>query len=144
MLKRRTPLRARAPLRARKPLAPRRLNPRRQGPKAPRIKPKRAEDPERLAKVRRLPCIVCRREGLLQRTPTEAHHLKRKPDGGRWGASQKAPDRFTIPLCFDHHWNGSRQTPPFRPISLAQFEELHGSELELLEETDRLLQNQNL
>jgi len=65
------------------------------GQKAKRIKPKRETDVVHLAYVRGLPCEVCHRK------PSEAHHLLRGPFSRGWGL--KAPDRWTIPLCQEHH-----------------------------------------
>lgn len=59
---------------------------------------KHSEDPAYLAKVRALPCVICRSFGETQRSPTEAHHVK----SGRYG-SRKTPDRMAIPLCHSHH-----------------------------------------
>jgi hypothetical protein len=64
--------------------------------------------------------------------------MKRNDDGSTLGG-QKAGDDRTIPLCWNHHWNGKRQTHPYGPISLEEFEALHGSELDLLEAVNRML-----
>jgi len=51
-----------------------------------------------LAKIRQLPCCVCRKPG-----PSEAHHLRCA--GGR-GTSMKAEDKTALPLCTEHHTMG--------------------------------------
>ena len=102
------------------------------------LKPARVVDKARLALVASMPCCVCQREGLRQTAPTEVHHMKRNDDGSTLGG-QKAGDDRTIPLCWNHHWNGKRQTHPFRPTSLEEFEAAHGSELDLLAAVNRML-----
>lgn len=63
-------------------------------------------DKDHLRKVRALPCIACEIAGVQQVSPTSAHHIKREADGSLLGASQKAHDTETIPLCCTCHWNG--------------------------------------
>lgn len=59
-------------------------------------------DPQYLAFVRSLPCIVCAREGCKQVSPTEAAHV------GERGLGQKCSDREAVPLCgLAHHREGS-------------------------------------
>lgn len=119
-----------APLRRRAPIAPRRK-------RARTFKPERAVDLEHLARVRRLPCVVCLLHHLVQTTPTEAHHIKRHPDGTKLGMGQKSPDKDAIPLCRGlHHWNGSQVNMP-----MEEFEAAYGNELDLLEATQELLRN---
>lgn len=67
---------------------------------------KRHKNPAHLRMVRSLPCIACELKGVQQTTPTEAHHIKRRPDGQFFGMGQKASDEETIPLCYHDHWNG--------------------------------------
>jgi len=62
------------------------------------------KEPEYLARVRDLPCCICREFGLPQQSPTAAHHCIH----GRYGA-RKVPDRMSIPLCEGHH-QGLRDT----------------------------------
>jgi hypothetical protein len=84
----------------------------------------------------RMGCIVCRNEtfGII---PPEIHHLRGHP----WsGASQKASDAHTIPLCPLHHREGDgthgfigyHQSP-------AEFEARYGSQGQLLEQVNGLL-----
>lgn len=51
-----------------------------------------------MGKVRTLPCCICDGFGMVQNSPTEAHHCK----SGRYG-SMREHDRMTIPLCHSHH-----------------------------------------
>ena len=53
---------------------------------------KAAKDPAYLALVAALPCVIC---GAW---PVSVHHCI----SGRYG-QHKAPDRATIPLCWNHH-----------------------------------------
>lgn len=48
-----------------------------------------------LKMIRKLECVVCRRCGLQQQTPTEAHHVAE--------GSGKRSDFATVPLCSEHH-----------------------------------------
>ncbi|WP_299830732.1 Ref family recombination enhancement nuclease [uncultured Roseobacter sp.] len=56
------------------------------------------KDPAYLAMVRQLPCCICDNFGMIQSSPTEAHHVK----SGRFSFA-KTPDRQAIPLCHSHH-----------------------------------------
>lgn len=107
----------------RSPLPTKREKPRRTGQPTPRIKAGRVEDPAHLARVRSLPCIACQLNGLIQTTPTEAHHIR---DGV--GMGQKAGDHEAIPLCSFHHRTGFSSFH----LSPATFKWLYGSERRLL------------
>lgn len=56
------------------------------------------KDPAYLAALRELPCCICRGWGMVQMSPTQAHHTICGRTPGR-----KTPDRQAIPLCEDHH-----------------------------------------
>jgi len=90
------------------------------------LHPKRQEDPEHRKLIRSMPCIACELKGLQQTTPTQGHHIKRRPDGTNYG-SVKAGDHEMIPLCFFHHWNGVGSL-----WTRKQFEAEFGDERELL------------
>ncbi|MFG6573173.1 hypothetical protein ACGYLO_16390 [Sulfitobacter sp. 1A13353] len=60
--------------------------------------PEGREDAEYLRKVRALPCCICTNFGMIQTSPTDAHHTK----SGRHG-KERTPDRQAIPLCKCHH-----------------------------------------
>jgi len=118
-------------------LNPKRITPRRKGPAAPRIKPGRVEDPQRLAAVRNLPCIACELAQEEQVYRTEAHHLRRDTSTTTYGRGQKAGDDETIPLCISHHWNGAYgQT---LGLTLRWFESRFGNERDLLARTNERL-----
>lgn len=55
-----------------------------------------ARDPDRLAKVKQLPCVICKAP-----PPSDAHHCIHDRYSQR-----KAPDSETIPLCKPHHQDG--------------------------------------
>ena len=86
---------------------------------------------QHMDKVVQLGCIVCRNKGFLN-TPAEIHHIEGKT---------KADSHFKVlPLCFGHHREGGR----FRPFISRhpykrRFEEAYGKEEELLEQVNKLL-----
>ena len=90
------------------------------------LHPPRLEDPEHRKLIRSMPCIACELKGLQQTTPTEGHHIKRRPDGTNYG-SVKASDHEMIPLCVEHHWNGVGSI-----MTRKQFEAEVGDERKLL------------
>lgn len=49
-------------------------------------------------RVKSVPCVVCSKLGLPQRTPTEAHHVR---EGA--GISQRSSHFLTAALCREHH-----------------------------------------
>ena len=59
---------------------------------------KPVRDARYLDRVRGLPCCICEGFGMLQNSPTEAHHCK----SGRYG-SLRTSDLCAIPLCHSHH-----------------------------------------
>lgn len=140
-MKRSTPLTRRTPLRAK-------AKPKKEGkavkPKAraPRIKPRRVVDEAYLKRVRALPCLLCVREGLQQTSRTDAHHIRRRPDGSFYGMKEKAGDYETVPLCAGtHHWNGVHCQSK---LSHRAFEAKYGDERLLVAETQQLLKAQEV
>lgn len=59
---------------------------------------KATPDPAYLSALHSLPCVICEAFGMVQNSPTEAHHWK----SGRYSA-HKTPDSEAIPLCHSHH-----------------------------------------
>ena len=51
-----------------------------------------------MARVARLPCVICQQHGEHQTSPTQVHHAIH----GRY-STDKAPDTSTLPLCEGHH-----------------------------------------
>jgi len=98
------------------------------------LHPKRQEDPEHRKRIRAMECIACRLQGIQQTTPTEGHHIRRRPDGQSYGWSQKAGDYEMIPLCYEHHWNGVGSC-----WTRSSFEDAFGDERDLLAQTLREL-----
>jgi hypothetical protein len=92
------------------------------------------EESAHMGRVAALGCIVCRNTmGVL--TPAECHHIR---DG--YGAAQRAPHNETIPLCPIHHRNGSYGVA-FH-AGKQTWEEIYGTERELLEQVRGLLDAQ--
>lgn len=95
----------------------------------------RVRDPDRLARLKKWPCIVCLLQREKQTGITDVHHIKRNADGSKLGASQKAGDDRTIPLCCDrHHWNGVQVH-----MGSKEFEARYGNENFLLDIVDSLI-----
>jgi hypothetical protein len=72
-------------------------------------------------------CVVCRNLGYGN-TPAMIHHIRTGQ-----GMSQRAPDALVIPLCPMHHQQGGRGVAIH--AGQKEFENLYGSELELLAQT---------
>jgi len=92
------------------------------------------KDPKRLAAIHKLECLACKKIRVIQIHATEAHHLI------GYGIGKKASDIFSIPLCSLHHARGNRgqavhETP------LKEWESVYGSQEELLELTNKMLEN---
>lgn len=85
-----------------------------------------------LNRVAQLGCIVCNNL-MMGRTPAEIHHLR---DGQ--GVSQRSNHFRVIPLCPTHHRTGGYGVA-FHAGEKA-FEEKYGTELELLEQVNSLLE----
>lgn len=69
-------------------------------------KPKAKKNAKYLDKIRAMPCCVCQRFGMVQQSPTTAHH----PIHDRYG-TRKTSDLAAIPLCDGHHqalWDKSK------------------------------------
>lgn len=77
-------------------------------------------------------CIVCRLYYNVY-TPPEVHHLRESQ-----GMGQRADDDYTIPLCHVHHRTGNYGTALHAGIKA--FESNYGTELELLEQTNDILE----
>ena len=59
------------------------------------------KEPEYLDKLKQLPCCL---PGCAARAPSQPHHVK-SFDPTR-GKGMKVPDKWTVPLCHEHHING--------------------------------------
>lgn len=88
------------------------------------------EDKTRFDLLSQLGCIVCVRErGIF--TPPEIHHINGRTGNG---------NQETIGLCFFHHREGSDcQEYTSRHPYKARFIARYGTEAELLEATNKLL-----
>ena len=82
---------------------------------------------EHMGRIAALGCCVCRNQGEGP-TPAAVHHIR----AGQ-GASQRASNYLTIPLCGIHHQNGGHGVA----IHAGQttWERMYGTELELLAQT---------
>jgi len=60
--------------------------------------PKEPKNPNHLALVAGLPCVICYEFFMRQNSRTEVHHCK----SGRFSRAKEA-DTKTIPLCHSHH-----------------------------------------
>jgi len=69
------------------------------GKKPGRMKPKRKRNAKHLAFVAKQPCCCCGRVGV------SVHHLigYYGEDGPITGKGLRADDRWTIPICYEHH-----------------------------------------
>ena len=63
------------------------------------------KNPDHMAQVAALPCVICTEFDMVQTSRTEVHHCIH----GR-GGNRKVPDTMTIPLCADHHREGLDRT----------------------------------
>jgi len=79
-----------------------------------------AEQKRHFAKIVEHGCIICR-------APAEVHHCFT-------GAGGRKNHDLVIPLCFFHHRNGTFDRPSIHPWR-KRFEEMYGTEQELLEKT---------
>lgn len=84
-----------------------------------------------MADVASLGCVACRNHGYGE-TPAEVHHIR---DGQ--GASQRADDTETIPLCPAHHRGTAHPIVPSVHRDKRRFEREFGTERELLAQTVR-------
>ena len=78
---------------------------------------------EYLSKLANLGCIICKKMGF-QDSPAEIHHINE----GRIG--KRASFRMCLPLCANHHRNGSESYH----YSPKRFSAKWGSQKELLQE----------
>jgi len=83
---------------------------------------------EYLDAVAQLGCIICRNVLGIYDSPAVIHHIRTGQ-----GASQRASNYFTIPLCPLHHTNGGYGVAIH--AGKKAFEMLYGTELNLLAQT---------
>jgi hypothetical protein len=94
-------------------------------------KSRTAAEKRHLSKVAELGCIACYNMGYFD-SPAEIHHIRTGQ-----GMSQRASDYDSIGLCPSHHRTGGHGVA----IHAGQetWEEIHGTELELLEQVRGML-----
>ncbi len=101
-----------------------------------------AKQRARMAKVKQLPCVACRKRGApFQCGVTEVHHLL--------NSSKRRGHDFTVSLCTWHHravpligCTSKAMTDTFGPslrLASKKFHEVFGDDDSLLAETNRLL-----
>lgn len=84
-------------------------------------KPKRERNPGYLSWIRSLPCLICYRNGVMQRSRTDAHHH------GPRGLGTKVADDRAVPLCHEeHHIFGPESAHRLGK----RFAEVHGVDME--------------
>lgn len=84
---------------------------------------------ERLATIGNMPCYACFQDGLEMQS--EVHHIRSLKRGSGMGLR---PSHFdTIPLCSGHH----RTNKISVHLGKKEFEKRYGTELEILEKTNR-------
>ena len=84
-------------------------------------------------KLSQLGCIVCRREGY-EYSPPHIHHIRHGV-----GLSQRSHWSLAIPLCPNHHQNGGYGIALH--AGQKEFERKFGTEVELLQETIKLIKS---
>lgn len=91
------------------------------------------KDPERLAAIHELPCVVCFTNRTEQTSRTIAHHKI------GLGLGKKASDLLTMALCDDHHNNYNPESIHVMP--LAKWEAKYFTQDELILLTNKMLNN---
>ncbi|GAA4652061.1 Ref family recombination enhancement nuclease [Kistimonas scapharcae] len=81
--------------------------------------------------LRNTGCIVCINQGIEPAIPASIHHIRTGT-----GAGQKASETDVIPLCPAHHQQGGYGVAFHAGPAIWQ--ELYGSELELVEQVREL------
>lgn len=88
-----------------------------------------AAEKRHITKVGQLPCIVCILQGLGE-TPAAIHHVE--------GKTKPGVHFLVLPLCSLHHQNGGYGVALH--AGKKEFERRYGTEYELLEKVNELIQ----
>lgn len=89
-------------------------------------KPEKAKrNPDHMARVASLPCVICHEWNLPQTTPTQVHHVIH----GRYG-NRRVPDEMTIPLCEGHHQGDFDKTKVALHREPAKWKRLYGNDFD--------------
>ena len=83
------------------------------------------KDKERFSKLRQIGCVACSKLGKF--SEPVIHHIRKHT-----GIGLRPPHDKTIPLCPEHHNMGNESIH----LNKTKFEELFGTELHLLDETN--------
>jgi len=89
------------------------------------------KDKKRMAAIHELPCTICFASDIKQITRTVAHHKIGN------GLGLKASDKLTMAICEDHHTGKNG----VHTISLKKWEEKFFSQTELIEFTNKMLED---
>ena len=84
------------------------------------------QDKERFDKLKQIGCMACSKNGLF--SEPIIHHIRKHT-----GLGLRPPHDKTIPLCPQHHNMGNESVH----LNKKKFEELFGSELQLLDEANK-------
>jgi hypothetical protein len=98
------------------------------------------DNPDRLARIRELPCCICHEYGLFQQSRTTAHHCimgragyEKRSDG------RKAPDSMAIPLCDGHHQSNFDKSKTAVHREPAKWREQYGQDTDWISWTEQRL-----
>ena len=89
-----------------------------------------ASELKHMSRVSELGCIACYKMGF-KFVPCEIHHTE--------GKTKKDAHFKVLPLCYEHHRKGTEENPTSRHPWKKRFEKEYGTEKELLELVERLL-----
>jgi len=89
-----------------------------------------ADESRHMDNVSQLGCIVCYKKGF-RFVPAEIHHTE--------GKTKEESHFKVLPLCYEHHRGGRGEEPISRHPWKRRFEKEYGTEEELLELVEELL-----
>ena len=94
-----------------------------------------AKEKRHMNSVSQLGCIVCLNKGF-NNTAVEIHHIH--------GKTKENAHFNVLPLCFDHHRGGKNVEPVIsRHPWKKRFETAYGTEQELLDQVNNIMENEN-
>ena len=94
-------------------------------------KPPTKLEAARMRRLKELPCVACESTWILQKSPTEIHHLL--------SGNKRKGHMFTIPLCGWHHRGIAEGDGPSLAHGSKPFHAAFGSDSDLLDATNRML-----
>jgi hypothetical protein len=95
-------------------------------------RPPTAEEARFMDRMGQLPCICCLKDGW-ENHEISLHHID--------GRTKPGAHFLVLPLCAGHHQQGTGANPALIAVhpNKARFEERHGTQMELLDECNRLI-----